>query len=191
MKKLTKDIKRILSALAYQDAAEFLPMRKKLEIFGVGTSKPKTPGPKPVVTTRMEPAPKRVALIIHKHAIQATFDYAQQACVRLGAQLDLLFAGPAKTADVDAMEKRLRHEGLAVQRFNLPDNLAKGIENYIQRHPSVVYLVAAQNNPIVREYVEHAASLQGVRLPMPLVLIEEKTIERLSTASMAISDYRG
>ena len=61
--------------------------------------------------------------------------------------------------------------------------LAAGIEDYVYNHLSLVYLVAAADDPVVKRLVEETLPACHKRLPLPLVLIEGKPAEGFAAAA--------
>ena len=182
MKKLTEDLKRMLTGLAYQDAGEFLPMNEKLKAFGVGMEPEETTSPNTEKVLQQIPTRKRVALISDGFGSGALVDYAMHTCQRLGAQLDLLFHGPANTEWKDDVVRQLRHERVSYHRVNLSANAAADIAEYIHNQHQLLYILAQPNDPAVTELMEEAMLTRGKHLAVPMVLIEHRPVKQFRTA---------
>jgi len=178
LKKLTEDLKRILTGLAYQDAADYLPMGEKLKAFGVGMDTEATSQRREKVL-RQIPTRKRVALVSDGFGAEALVDYALHTCERLGAQLDLLFHGSANAEWKDEVVNQLRRERVSYHRINLSTNAAEDIAEYIRSQPQLLYILAQPNDPAVNALMEEAALSRGKHLAVPMVLIEHKPMKHL------------
>jgi hypothetical protein len=174
LKKLTEDLKRMLTGLAYQDVGEFLPMNEKLKAFGVGMKPEEATSPNTEKVLQQLPARKRVALISDGFGSEALVDYALHTCQRLGAQLDLLFHGTANTEWKDDVVRQLRRERVSYHRVNLSANAAEEIEEYIHSQLQLLYILAQPNDPAVTELMEEVMLMRGKHLAVPMVLIEHK-----------------
>ena len=179
MKKLTKDLKRMLTGLAYQDAGEFLPMNEKLSAFGVGVNPEEATPPTTQRVLQQIPTRKRVALISDGFGSEALVDYAMHTCQRLGAQLDLLFHGTANTEWKDDVVRQLRREQVSYHRVNLSANAAEDIAEYVHSQLQLLYILAQPNDPAVTELMEEVMLTRGKHLAVPMVLIEHKPVKPL------------
>lgn len=178
LKKLTEDLKRILTGLAYQDAGEFLPMHEKLQAFGVGMN-PEATSPTTEKVLQQIPTRKRIALISDGFGAEALVDYAMHTCQRLGAQLDLLFHGPVNEEWIDDVVGQLRREQVSYHRINLSTNAAEDIAEYIHSQLQLLYILATPNDPAVNELMEEMTLTKGKHLAVPMVLIEHRPVKQL------------
>lgn len=173
MKKLSNDLKKILTGLAYQDAGEFLSMHEKMKVLGYGPETRKEPLAAPRKVVR--PATKRIALISDGRGLGAPLDYAIDACLRQDARIDLLVHGAMDTEGISALEKQVQKAGLDCQRIKLGVNAVEDIVDYICNHPSLIFLVAMPDDAAARVLIEEVIPQRGGRIPVPLVLIEKHT----------------
>ncbi len=171
MKKLGDDLKRMLSGLAHQHAGEFLPMGEKIKSFGLESEVGETSNP---AFRRMSKrsAPRRVALVCDGNRLGAPLEYALDAALRQEAEVDLLVHGTASTETLAALETRVRSAGLECQRIQLEVEAVSAITDYARRNASLLFLVAATNDAVVKVLTEQVIPQRGERFPVPLVLIE-------------------
>jgi hypothetical protein len=182
MKKLTNDLKRMLDGLACQDAGDYLSMDEKLRQIG----QPGQVDAAEMATTAVpyRPAtPRRIAAVINRGSTQAAFEHALQACQRLGAHLDLLLSGPASRERVVQLEVAAQQAGVAFQSIYLSGPIARGVADYAGQHYSLLYIVAALDDPDLAEMIEVTLPARRKYLPVPLVLVGNKPSQPLAVAS--------
>jgi hypothetical protein len=183
MKKLSDDLKRILTGLAYQDAGEFLSMRDKMKTLGGELEN--RPRPTPSRNTTRKSSTHCIAFISDGRGIGAPLAYAIEACSRLEAKLDLLIHGTTDTANICAIEREISAAGIGHQRIQLGTLPTSGITSYIDSHPSLGFLVALQDDPAVKAFLEASSGRQRAHMATPLVLIEDRPTTRLTRRSAA------
>lgn len=174
MKKLSKDLKRILAALAHQDAGEFLSMHEKMAVLGYGSESRK----KPLTSVRkkeIQPVIRRIAFITDGRGTGSPLDYAIDAATRQGANIDLLVHGTADSAKISALENQIREAALECHRVQISVNVIDGIVNYIDSHPSLIFLVLMPDDSAAKALMERIIPKHGSRLFVPLVLIEDQS----------------
>ncbi|MGB5766670.1 MAG: hypothetical protein WBM38_08050 [Arenicellales bacterium] len=175
MKNLSKDLKRMLSALAYQDADDYLSMHEKMAVLGYETNA----GGKSLkqhLKVIKRPKAKRIALISDGRGFGAPLDYAIDACLRQDAHIDLLFHGAIDTNSIAELEKRVKQAGIDYQRVQLGVNVIDEIIDYIQHQRSLIFVVAMPDDAVAKTLIEEVIPKSGGRIPVPLVLIEEKAV---------------
>ena len=172
--KLSNDLKKMLSGLAYQNAGEALSMREKLSVLGYDTeSEDKTSAPK--LSVAGKPATKRIALISDGRGLGAPLDYAIETCSRQNAKIDLLVHDLVDTANISALEYQIREAGLDCQRIHLGVNTIDDLVHYICNHPSLIFLVAMPDDAVAKILVEDVIPKRGGRIHVPMVLIEDRS----------------
>ena len=184
MKKLTNDLKRILAGLARQDAGEFLTMRDKMKVLGADADKRAQLRSRPRAAGQPTAA-RRIALISDGRGLGAPLDYVIDACTRQGATIDVLVHGVVDSADIAALEERMRAAGLDWRRIQLGTRPLDEIVDYIHDHASLMFLVAMPDDRTVRVLIDDLAPKRRGRLPVPLVLIEERPASRARAKSVA------
>jgi len=182
MKKLTDDLKRMLAGLACQDAGDYRTLEEKLRQIGQ-SDQTDTPRAANTDAPHTPATPRRVAVVINKGSTQAAFDHALQACQRLGAHLDLLLSGPANRDRVVQLEAAVQRAGVASRAIYLSGPVARGIADYAEQHYSLLYIVAALDDPDLAEMIEEALPARRRYLPVPLVLVGNKPSKPLAVAS--------
>lgn len=183
MKKLSKDLKRMLAGLAYQDAGDFLSRSEKMKVLGnksENRAKPATPG-----KVGLAAVTKRIAFISNGRGFGAPLDYAIDACVRQNAQIDLLLHGTADIKTYSALEKKIQDAGVTMQRIQIAVNAVDDIVEYINKHPSLIYLIAMPDDDVARLLIEEVLPRRRSRIQIPLVLIEDRMTATLAKQSAA------
>lgn len=171
MRKLSKNMKRILTGLAYQDAGEYLPMRDKLSVLEVGDKPVIKPWQKSI--NRIEKSKtRRIALITDGRGIGAALDYAIDVSQRHGAQIDLLIHGAVDVEQISIIEKQIRAAGVNCHRIQLHTQAVEDLFKYITGQSSLMFLVASPNDTAARLLVEDVIPNRRSRLPVPVVLID-------------------
>ncbi|MFV9614764.1 MAG: hypothetical protein ACNYZG_02355 [Gammaproteobacteria bacterium] len=184
MAKLSEDLKRILTGLAYQDAGDFLSIREKMKVLDNASDSRE----KPAAALRMlktRPATKRIAFISNGSGVGAPLDYAIDACLRQNAQIDLLIHGSADSKNILALEKKIKNSAVSYQRIQFEANAVDGIVDYIAVHPSLIYLIAMPDDDVARVLIEDVLPRRRRRIQIPIVLIEDQTASRLAKQSAA------
>ena len=186
MKKLSEHLKRALNALAYQDAAEFLSTRDKLDVLGYGNKKTKHPLI-PSQNPQQIEAPKRVALMADGRDNGIPLDYAIDACKRQGknTQLDILLHDKVNTRAKNTFEKHIKQTGLNYQIIQLGKNSVEGLISYIRNHPALIFLISMPDDEVARELIEEVMPKSGERIQVPVVLIEGTTSATYQNKSAA------
>ena len=173
MKNLSKDLKRMLSALAYQDADDYLSMHEKLNVLGYGTDTSRKPVA-PVLKAVKRPVAKRIAFISDGRGSGAPLNYVIDACLRQDARVDMLFHGAIDKKNISLLEKKVKLAGLDCQSIQLGVNVVDDIIDYIQQQPALIFMVAIPDDKAARVLIEEVIPKRGGRISVPLVLIEEK-----------------
>ncbi len=186
MKNLSDDIKRALNALAFQDAADFLSTRDKMEVMGYGNKKTKHPVIPRQKTQKIE-LPKRIALMAGERSIDAPLDYAIDACKRQGknTHIDILLHHSVNAETTLSLEKRIKQAGLEYQLIQLGESSVEGLISYLRNHPSLIFLISLPDDEVVRVLIEEIMPKSGERIQVPVVLIEGRPPVSFRTQSAA------
>lgn len=182
--KLSDDLKRMLTSLAYQDAGEFLSTSDKMKMLGIG-AEPKSTTSLPSRKKSNKQATHRVALISDGRGQGAPLDYAIETCSRLEAKIDLLIHGTVDTANITALEDRIRSAGLYSQTVMLGSKSVEDIFNYIHSQTSIVSIVAMPDDKAAKRIIEEVVPRQGGCMHIPLVLIEDRASSHRTKRSAA------
>lgn len=184
MTKLSDDLKRMLSGLACQDAGEFLSTHSKMKMLGVG-DEPGTQTALPLRAQVKKPATHRIALISDGRGQGAPLDYAIESCTRLEANMDLLIHGTVDASKIATMEERIRSAGLGCRTTQLGSKPVDDIFSYIHNQPSLIFIVTIPDNEAAKLITEELIPKRGGRMPVPLVLIEDRASNRRDKQSAA------
>jgi hypothetical protein len=184
MIKLNDDLKRMLSSLAYQDAGEYLSTHEKMKLLGI-EAEADAATTTPTLKMVKKPASQRIALISDGRGHGAPLDYAIETCSRLGASIDLLIQPSVETADINALQERIRSAGLLCQTIRLGARPVDDILNYIHNQPAIASIVAMPDDEAAKLMMQAMASGRGESIPVPLVLIEDKTNTQSTKQSAA------
>ncbi len=173
MKKLSDDLKRILNGLAHQDAGAFLSMSDKMKLLGMGSETRAKPSPPPHNRAK-KPATQRIAFLSDGRGAGAPLSYAIDAGLRQGTRIDLLIHGTTDRGHISTLENQIRAAGLDHHRIQLGMNPVDDIINHVCNHPSLIFLVAMPDDDAAKALIEEAIPGRGRRIPVPLVLIEDR-----------------
>ncbi len=170
MSKLTDDIKRMLSALAFADAGEYLTLPQKDRLLKQGTSVEITAA---ATAERSQPARARqqVALYMGSELPADIMQYVVQTCARLKHGLTVLTFQPDSTAQalLDPYTDILKSEGIAMQVVSLSGDPVSGLARYLRRHPEVAFLACNETGYLGRSFLN--GSQRQDTLPVPVVLV--------------------
>ena len=188
MKRLTDELKKMLTGLAYQDAGEFLPMRAKSQTLGRDQKPRGRPNPEP----RKQPeraVTRRIAFITDGSGLGTPLDYAINACLRQDAQIDLLVHGTTDRANIAAMKQQVQRAGLGCQITQLGMNPVEKVISYSSSHSSLLLIVSTPGDTVTKALMEDVIPQREGRIHAPLVLIGGSattgTAEKSATQSVS------
>lgn len=168
MTKLTDDIKRMLSALAFADAGEYLTLPQKDRLLKQSVVTPTTP-----VASTAQPAStrKQVALYMGSELPADIMHYVVQTCARLKHGLTVLTFQPDGTARalLDPYADTLDSEGITLQLVTLSGDPVSGLARYLRRHSEVAFLACNETGYLGRSFLN--GSQRQDALPVPVVLV--------------------
>lgn len=170
MSKLTDDIKRMLNALAFADAGEFLTLPQKDRFLKPGVEVKTTP----VIAVQAEQASRprqQVALYMGSELPADIMQYVVQTCARLKHGLTVLTFQPDSTANalLAPYADELKSEGIAMQVVPLSGEPVSGLARYLRRHPEVAFLACNETGYLGRSFLN--GSQRQDALPVPVVLV--------------------
>jgi hypothetical protein len=184
MKRLSKELKRMLTGLAYQDAGDYLSTPNKSRLLGYAEQKPAGASiQRPLEATA--PALRRIALLSDGRGEDAPLDYAIEAALRQQAQIDLLLHGCADERRVSIFERRLKQAGVPCRCVRLAEPVVDDLVDYIVLQTSLIYLVAMPDDEAARMLVEEVIPKRANCISVPLVLIEAQPSPRSLKQSAA------
>jgi hypothetical protein len=184
MTKLSDDLKKMLSGLACQDAGEYLSTQDKMKILGIDDEAGSdTPAPRRARIKRS--TTHRIALISDGRGQGAPLDYAIESCARMEANIDLLIQGTVDAAKIASLEERIGNAGVGCRTIQLGSKPVEDIFNYIHNQPSLIFIVTIPENEAARLITEELIPKRGGRMPVPLVLIEDRATNHRNKQSAA------
>ncbi len=170
MKRLTEDLKRMLSALALQDAGDFLPMRDKLFALGMGSGQEKNR-----ISQEVPPPPtRRVAVLSDGENSEGVLQYALNACQRQQASLDLVLYGAARSQAED-IRLHLCQRSIDHEIILLGNESVETLFEYLSARRNLIYLVAFSDDQLARQLAEEVAPHRGGRLHLPMVMVDNNS----------------
>lgn len=176
MKRLSQDLKRMLTGLAHQDATEFSPIREKMRELGYVQD---------AEEQRTTQQPRRIALLCDDRERDASLSYAIDAGLRQKAQIDLLIHGAVDMECISAAEKQVRAAGLVCRRIRLEGDAVIRFDAYLNDQRSLIFVVAMPDDSIAMVLIEEVLPRRRRRIPVPLVLISDQPTTRPCNQSAA------
>jgi hypothetical protein len=184
MKRLGKDLKRALAALAYQDAADYLSMTDKMKVIGYGNETENKPFDSPRLVSNSF-AKKRIAMISDGQGSGPPLDYVIDACKRQNADIDLLLHKKFDSTGISLLESHIHESGLQCQRIQLTTESIDRVIEYISKHSSLIFMVGMPDDPIAKLLMEEIIPSPEHHIAVPLVLIDGKKSELSGKKSAA------
>ena len=192
MAKLSKDLKRMLTGLAYQNAGDYLSTSEKMKVLNGNSKQPITASEiKPAASPhsnvshkiKTRAASKRIAFISNGDGIHEPLDFAIDSCKMQNAQIDLLIHHAADMEKLSALKKKINNAGIRFQHIQIEDNTNDSIINYIANQPSLIFLVALPDDSVAKALVDEVSSRHGNRIHTPLVLIKNQAAGALKQSA--------
>jgi len=187
MAKLSEDLKRMLTGLAYQNAGDFLSRTEKMKVLDGGLKKSQvdtqvntqvksTVTLQKVKTCNVETmaAVKHIALINNGEGINASLDYAIESSLRQNAQIDLLIHGATDLDKVAALEKKIQDAGVYSQKIQIEGNKVDSIIDYVAKQPSLIFIIATPDDAVAKALIEEVSAKRSNRVHVPFVLIKDE-----------------
>lgn len=171
MKRLTKDIKRALSALASAEAGEMLPRRHKLRHLNDGAPQPANSS-----DTSAHPGLRRQIALWHDGASStSTLDYVTGTCNRL--DMDLVFLCPDASPDPTGSEIKSLDagtQGISHAVARLSGEPRQSLIRYLDTHHQVAFVVFSGSDNLLLSLTDNFAhKAHGMRIPVPFVVVGE------------------
>ena len=171
MIKLTAEIKRILNALAFSHAGEFLSLRQKSDYLNKeagATDAIEAMTPAPIQTTSDR---QQVALYMGSELPADMMHYIVQTCGRLNNGLTVLTfqSDSVARALLSPYTEELAATGISMKTVLLTGDPVSGLARYLRRHPEVAFLACKETGYLGRSFL-NGTQPQDV-LPVPVVLV--------------------
>lgn len=178
MKRLSENLKRILNALALQDAGEFLSTNSKLDMLGVGTGNPDATTAE---SRRAAPPRRRVALLSDGENIEGILQYALEACQRQKATLDLVLHGIGKQMSEKLRDQIMAHD-VVHEMILLGEESVSALVEYLNLRRSLFYVIAPADDRLALELTQRVAPAPGGLMYLPIVLVDRKQQKQVTQA---------
>ena len=184
MKTLSKDLKRMLAGLAYQDAGDYLSTTQKSRLLGYPDAAAGS-RPERVPSVSQRRSVRRIALVSDGRGAGAPLDYAIDTCTRQKAEIDLLLHDGVRETQVTRLERRLQQAGVGYRVLRLVEPAVEDLIDYVARQTSLIFMVGMPDDPYVRRLMEDVVPKRGGLISVPLVLIEDQPASRTLKLSAA------
>jgi hypothetical protein len=179
MRKLTKELARIMKGLAFQYADDYLSATDKLKQLSINEQPVAVGVPAAVPLTTV--ARRRIAFVTDGKA-GSPFDYVIDACQGQFAELDILLHD---THDNERFfTDRSRRAGVTSRVLHLTNAGLAALVDYIHTTPSLIYLVTSDKDMLIKQMLEQQ-SQSNQSLGLPLVLIAERVENRAPAVATA------
>ncbi|MCW8956572.1 MAG: hypothetical protein OQL09_06790 [Gammaproteobacteria bacterium] len=187
MKKLSADLKRMLSALAFADAGEHLSRTSKMEILKPSTVKTTHTPVYTVVKAQQNPKPKtQVAILFDGHASNAVLDYLQNMPYALHAEINILSHGRDSDLAVktEQLSQQLHKIGRKSTITYLNNEASDVFQDYCNNNPELRYMIAPKDDLLAREVIDNP-DFHSHSKSVPLILIQDSNRTSVDVISAA------
>lgn len=167
--KLAQEIQRILNALAYANAGDYLTLWQKDRVLA-GSTVAATP-PEPVTHPATGP---QVGLYLGSELPAEVMQYVIQTCSRLRYGLCVLTFQPHNDAEalLAPYRKAIEAAGIRVELVLLAGEPPAALIDALRKHPDVAFLICNESG-----YLGHSLLKGSVRrdaIPVPVVLVASR-----------------
>lgn len=148
--KLTEQLKKALSALAYAEAGEMLSAREKWQtLVPDSTAMASRPDLGKAISPR-----KLVALSLGSATSRSAVQYAISVCQRMGADLSVLCASVRVAETVLSMhQEAIGAASITCRTVVISGNHARTIKQYLQTHPQVMFIISSSADDPVQALI--------------------------------------
>ncbi len=163
--KLTDEIKRMLNALAYANAGDYLTASQKDRVLA---------GAQPPVTTQTGVAPvtrPQVGLYLGSELPEEILQYVLQTCIRLRHGLTVLtFGSEAEASELLSPHRQLLESaGIEPRILTVRGEPPAALAHALRKHPEVAFLVCNEAGYFGHGLLSGTQRRDG--LPVPVVLV--------------------
>jgi hypothetical protein len=178
MMKLPANIQRILDALAYAHAGDYLSRTQKDAELG---SRPRVASADDFVAPTATPERTRVALYLGSELPEEVMQYVLRTCARMQYGLTVLALQGQKEAEglLDGHRDALAEAGISPRLVPLAGEPTRALTQALRRRPEIAFLVCNEAGYLGR------ALLNGTHhgLPVPVVLVSRNDAVAEAAAS--------
>ena len=171
MTKLTEELKRMLNALAFADAAEYLTPRQKIAYLNRKSGADNIVQADTAVQAQATSERRQVALYMGSELPADMMHYVVQTCSRLKHGLTVLTfqSDSAAHALLSPYADELANAGISMKTVLLTGDPVSGLARYLRRHPEVAFLACKETGYLGRSFL-NGTQRQDI-LPVPVVLV--------------------
>ncbi len=192
MTKLTQELKRMLNALAFADAGEYLTLRQKTECL---EQKPGASNAIQATTpTPVQPTSERqqVALYMGSELPADMMHYVVQTCGRLKHGLTVLTfqTDGAARALLSPYTDELAVAGINMKTILLTGDPVSGLARYLRRHPEVAFLACKETGYLGRSFLNGSQPQDVLPVPVVLVATHEEGVQTATQPGQASEAVR-
>ncbi len=165
--KLTDDIKRMLNALAYANAGDYLSLGQKSRVLAGAPTRTRA-----AVEPQARPAQRpQVGLYLGSELPQETMQYVVQTCTRLryGLTVFTFLTETEAQALLTPLRPMLDAAGIDVRLVVVAGEPPADLAHALRRHPEVAFLVCNASGYLGHGLV--SATRRNTALPVPVVLV--------------------
>ena len=183
--KLTAEIKRMLNALAYANAGELLPARKKYRVIAGGTAP--TPVIEPVPTAKAGP---QIGLYLGSEVSSDMMQYVMQTCTQLKHGLTVLtFQSEADARNLlKPYQTELENAHIGVQLNVLSGEPPAALVHALRKRPEIAFLICNESGYLGRSLLKGLVRQDA--FPVPVVMVAANDIAMMKAAEPAPATVR-
>lgn len=182
--KLTAEIKRMLNALAYANAGELLPARKKYRVIAGGSAP----------TTAIEPMPARqagpqIGLYLGSEVSSDLMQYVIQTCTRLKHGLTVLtFQSEAEARNLlKPYQDELEAARIGVQLTVLSGEPPAALIHALRKRPEIAFLICNESGYLGRSLMKGIVRQEAFPVPVVMVAANDIALTKAAEAAPAAS----
>lgn len=179
--KLTQDIKRMLNALAYANAGDYLSTKEKNRVLA-GSARPYATEAQPPVRKAARP---QVGLYLGSELSAEVMHYVVQTCARLRHGLTVLtFLNEAEAQELLTPHRpELEAAGIEPTLVVLAGEPPAGLIQGLRRHPEVAFLVINEAGYLGHGLLNGTQPQGGMPVPVVMVASQQTAVARDRQAS--------
>lgn len=180
MIKLTEEIKRMLNALAFSHASEYLTLRQKSHYLNRNSAAVDAIQADESVQPQPTSERQQVALYMGSELPADIMHYVMQTCGRLKHGLTVLTfqSDSAARALLAPYADDLAAAGISMKTVILTGEPVSGLARYLRRHPEVAFLACKETGYLGRSFLNGTQSQDILPVPVVLVATHEESAQR-------------
>lgn len=181
MKTLTKALKTMLNALAFEDAGEYLTPRQKTEFLSRGAKIKPAQRLKPAVEKVVTSHKRRVALYMGSELPSEVMDYIIQTCGRLQHDLTVMTFESDYIARnlLSPYENVLKSAAIDMKLATLTGNSVSQLARYLRGHPEIAFLACKETGYLGRSYLTGTQQKNALPIPVVVVVTRKEDMQKL------------